>query len=47
MRHSSWLLVPAFALAAACKAGDKGAEAPGADTTAAAAATPAAIVTVI
>jgi uncharacterized protein (TIGR02118 family) len=49
MRHSSWLLLPAFALAAACnKAGDKGAEAPGADTTAAAApATPAAIVTVI
>ena len=48
MRHSSWLLVPAFALAAACnKAGDKGAEGRGADTTAAAPATPAAIVTVI
>jgi uncharacterized protein (TIGR02118 family) len=49
MRHSSWLLVPAFALAAACtKAGDKGAEAPGAGTTAEAApATPAAIVTVL
>jgi uncharacterized protein (TIGR02118 family) len=48
-RPSSWLLVPAFALAAACgKTGDKGAEAPAADTTAAAApAGPGAIVTVL
>lgn len=48
---SSWLLVPAFALAAGCgKTGDKGAEAPAADTTAAAAPAPAgpeAIVTVL
>ncbi len=48
MRLSSWLLVPAFVLAACTKADDRGARAPGADTTAAAApATPAAIVTVL
>jgi uncharacterized protein (TIGR02118 family) len=49
MRSSSRLLVPAFALVAACTpAGDKKAEAPAADTTAAAApAKPAAIVTVL
>lgn len=49
MRRSSWLLVPAFLFASACNtAGDKAADSPGADTTAAAApATPAAIVTVI
>jgi uncharacterized protein (TIGR02118 family) len=48
MRHPSWLLVLAFALAAACsKAGDKGTETPGVDTMAAATATPAAIVTVL
>ena len=51
-RPSSWWLVPAFALAACGKTGDKGAEAPAADTTAAAAPTPApagsqAIVTVL
>jgi uncharacterized protein (TIGR02118 family) len=50
-RFSSWLLMPSFAFAAACtKAADKGAEAPAADTTAAAAPTPAgpmAIVTVL
>ena len=50
-RRSSWLLVPAFAVAAGCgKGGDKGAEAPAADTTAAAAPAPAgpqAIVTVL
>jgi len=50
-RRSSWLLVPAFAFAAGCgKTGDKGAEAPAADTTAAAAPAPAgpqAIVTVL
>ena len=50
-RPSSWLLVPALAVAAACgKTGDKGAEAPAADTTAAAAPAPAgpqAIVTVL
>ena len=50
-RRSSWLWVPAFALAAACgKTGEKGAEAPAADTTAAAAPAPAgpqAIVTVL
>jgi uncharacterized protein (TIGR02118 family) len=46
MRRSSWLLVPAFVLAAACnKGGDKAADAPGADTATAAA--PAAIVTVL
>jgi uncharacterized protein (TIGR02118 family) len=48
---SSWLLVPAITVAAACgKTGDKGAEAPAADTTAAAAPAPAgaqAIVTVL
>jgi uncharacterized protein (TIGR02118 family) len=48
-RRSSWLLVPAFAFAAGCgKTGDKGAEAPAADTTAApASAGPQAIVTVL
>ena len=50
-RPSSWLLVPAFALAAGCgKTGEKGAEAPATDTTAAAAPAPAgpqAIVTVL
>jgi uncharacterized protein (TIGR02118 family) len=50
-RPSSWLLVSAFALAAACsKAGDKGTQARGEDTTAAAAPVPAgpmAIVTVL
>jgi uncharacterized protein (TIGR02118 family) len=47
MRPSSWLLVSGFALAAACKPGDKG-EARPADTTAAVVpAAPAAIVTVI
>jgi uncharacterized protein (TIGR02118 family) len=50
-RPSSWVLVPAFVLAAACgKTGDKGAEAPAADTTASAAPAPAgpqAIVTVL
>jgi uncharacterized protein (TIGR02118 family) len=50
-RGSSWLLVPAFAFAAGCgKTGDKGAEAPASDTTAAAAPAPAgpqAIVTVL
>jgi uncharacterized protein (TIGR02118 family) len=48
MRHSSWLLVPALVLAACTKADDRGAKAPGTDTTAASApATPAAIVTVL
>ena len=51
MRRSSWLMVPAFAFAAGCgKTGEKGAEAPPADTTAAAAPAPAgpqAIVTVL
>jgi uncharacterized protein (TIGR02118 family) len=49
-RPSSWWLVPAFALAACGKTGDKGAEAPATDTTAAAAPAPAgpeAIVTVL
>jgi uncharacterized protein (TIGR02118 family) len=48
-RRSSWLLVSAFALAACSKTGDRGAQAPGADTTSAApkAAGPAAIVTVL
>ena len=48
-RSSSWLLVPAFALAASCsKAGDKGAETPAADTTAADATSgPGAIATVL
>jgi len=45
MRRSSWLLVPAFVLAACTQADDRGAKAPGADPTAAA--TPAAIVTVL
>jgi uncharacterized protein (TIGR02118 family) len=49
-RRSSWLLVPAFALAAACtKGGDKAAT-PGADTTVATAPTstgPVAIITVL
>jgi uncharacterized protein (TIGR02118 family) len=48
MRPSSWLLVPALALALGCsKAADKEAEAPAADTAAAQAAQPAAIVTVL
>jgi uncharacterized protein (TIGR02118 family) len=49
MRRSTWLLVPVSILALACnKAGDKAADTPGADTTAAAApAPPAALVTVI
>lgn len=48
MPHPSWLLIPAFSLAAACgKTGDKGADTPGVDTMAAATATPAAIVTVL
>jgi uncharacterized protein (TIGR02118 family) len=48
MRTSSWLLFPAFALAACSKSGDRAAEAPGSDTTAAeAAAGPMAIVTVL
>ena len=51
MRRSSWLLVPAFAFAAGCgKSGERGAEAPAGDTTAAAARAPAgpqAIVTVL
>jgi uncharacterized protein (TIGR02118 family) len=50
-RRSSWLLVPALAFAAGCgKGGEKGAEAPAADSTAAAAPAPAgpqAIVTVL
>jgi uncharacterized protein (TIGR02118 family) len=48
-RRSSWLLVPAFVFAAGCgKTGEKGAEAPATDTTAAAApAGPQAIVTVL
>lgn len=48
-RRSSWLLVSAFALAACSKTGEKGAEAPGADTTSAApkATGPMAIVTVL
>ena len=47
-RPSSWLLITAFAFTAACKAGDKGPEARGDDTTAAAApAGPMAIVTVV
>ena len=50
-RRSSWLLVPAFAFAVGCgKSGDKGAGAPAADTTEAAAPAPAgpeAIVTVL
>jgi uncharacterized protein (TIGR02118 family) len=48
-RRSSWLLVSAFALAACSKTGDRGAQAPGADTTSAApkAAGPMAIVTVL
>jgi uncharacterized protein (TIGR02118 family) len=48
MRRSSWLLVPVFALVASCKPGDKKADAPAADTAAAAApAQPGAIVTVL
>jgi uncharacterized protein (TIGR02118 family) len=48
MRPSSWLLVPALALAAACgKASDKEAEAPAADAGATTESTPAAIVTVL
>jgi uncharacterized protein (TIGR02118 family) len=49
MRRSSWLLIPASIFAFGCsKGGDKAADTPGADTTAAAApATPAAIVTVL
>jgi uncharacterized protein (TIGR02118 family) len=49
MRRSTWLLVPASIFALACnKGGDKAADAPGADTTAAEVpATPAAIVTVL
>lgn len=48
MRRSSWLLVPAFALVASCKPGDKKADSPPADTAAAAApAQSAAIVTVL
>jgi uncharacterized protein (TIGR02118 family) len=49
MRRLTWLLVPVSILALACnKAGDKAADTPGADTTAAAApAGPAALVTVI
>jgi uncharacterized protein (TIGR02118 family) len=48
-RRSSWLLASAFVLAACSKTGDRGAEAPGADTTVAApkAAGPMAIVTVL
>jgi uncharacterized protein (TIGR02118 family) len=49
-RRSSWLLVPAIALAAACSKGGDRAATPGADTTAAAAPTstgPMAIVTVL
>ena len=49
-RRSSWLLIPAFALAAACNKGGEKAATPGADTTAAAAPTstePMAIVTVL
>jgi uncharacterized protein (TIGR02118 family) len=49
-RRSSWLLVPAFALAVACTTGGEKAATPGADTTAAAAPTstePMAIVTVL
>ena len=49
-RRSSWLLASAFVLAACSKTGDRGAQAPGADTTSAAApqaAGPAAIVTVL
>jgi uncharacterized protein (TIGR02118 family) len=49
-RRSSWLLVPALALAAACGKGGEKAATPGADTTAAAAPTstePMAIVTVL
>jgi uncharacterized protein (TIGR02118 family) len=48
--RSSWLLIPAFALAAACSKGGEKAATPGADTTAAAAPTspePMAIVTVL
>src|SRR5215216_145337 len=48
--RSSWLLVPAFALAASCSKGGDRAATPGADTTAAAAPTsaePMAIVTVL
>ena len=48
MRRSSWLLVPVIALVAACKPGDKKADAPATDTaTAAAPAQPGAIVTVL
>ena len=49
MRRSSWLLIPASILAFGCsKGGDKAADTPGADTTAAAVpAAPAAIVTVL
>jgi uncharacterized protein (TIGR02118 family) len=50
MRTASWLLCPAFALATACgKSGDRAAEAPGSDTTAASASSagPMAIVTVL
>jgi uncharacterized protein (TIGR02118 family) len=50
LRRSSWLLIPAFALAAACNKGGEKAATPGADTTAAAAPTstePMAIVTVL
>jgi uncharacterized protein (TIGR02118 family) len=49
-RRSSWLLIPAFALAAACNKGGEKAATPGADTTAAAAPTstePMAIATVL
>ena len=48
-RRSSWLLVSAFALAACSKTGDRGAEAPGADTISVSrqAAGPMAIVTVL
>jgi uncharacterized protein (TIGR02118 family) len=49
LRRSSWLLVPTFALAAACSKGGDRAATPGADTTAAAptSAEPMAIVTVL
>jgi uncharacterized protein (TIGR02118 family) len=49
MRRSSWLFVPAFALAAACnRTGDKASDTPAADTmTAGTPAGPAAIVTVL
>jgi uncharacterized protein (TIGR02118 family) len=48
MRRSSWLFVPALALAAGCnQAADKASDTPAADTTTAAPAGPAAIVTVL